>query len=648
MSNKQFSTLMESLANQRMQKDPAFKSLHQFFLHSATHTHHLDHPYLYQKQEGIWKEFSYRYLIGEINKMAAFFLECSLVKGDRVAIMLENCPEYYILDQALQKLGLVNVSIYPTLTPEETRFIINDSGSKLVFVGNPFLLKKVQKVQDECPSIEKIIFIPSDKKEEGNLLNFTSAMDLGAQALPLRTAEIEDRFESVTKEDLATLIYTSGTTGVPKGAMLTHYNFMSNCYDAKELCPAIMETDLYLSFLPLSHVFERMATMYLSTYVGASVAFSEGIEKVASNINEIRPTVMATVPRLLERIHDKVIKNATSGGGIKAKIFLWAVKVGETTRIAKEEGKSIGLGLSLKLRIAEKLVFSKIKAKMGGRMKMFVSGGGALPKHVGEFFANLGLKVQEGFGLTETSPFVTVNEFERQVYGTVGRVAPRQFVAIQNVETKEILTIQHYDNFNPNFVSEEGEILTKGPNVMKGYFQNQEETDKVFDEEGWFHTGDIGRFEKGYLKITDRLKNMLKTSLGKNIYPTQIENVYLKSDRIDQIFIIGDKREYLTAIIVPSRETLEEQNSSKAALLDDPQHLFIEDLEIQRWIAEDAKKLGLGLAKFERIRNFLIKREPFSIESGEMTITLKVKRKVVMERYEKEIDALYAQQECPL
>jgi long-chain acyl-CoA synthetase len=639
---------MESLAEKRMQNDPKFTSLHHFFLNSAHNIHNPQRPYLFQKEKGEWKEYTYQFLLEEIGKMAAFFIEHGLVKGDRVAIMLENCPEYYIIDQALQKLGLVNVSIYPTLTPDETKFIINDSGSRLVFVGNPFLLKKVQKVEDQCTSIEKIIFVPSDKEETGNLLNLTTVMAQGGELHAKHAHEIEDRFAQVGKEDLATLIYTSGTTGVPKGAMLTHYNFMSNCYDAIDLCPAILSTDLYLSFLPLSHVFERMVTMYLSTYVGAQVAFAEGIEKVASNINEMRPTIMATVPRLLERIHDKVIKNATEGGGIKAKIFVWAVSVGEKVRVAKDEGRSVGFILELQRGIAEKLVFSKVKAKMGGRMKMFASGGGALPKHVGEFFANLGLKIQEGFGLTETSPFVTVNEFERQVYGTVGRVAPRQFVAIQNIETKEIITIQHYDSFDPNFVSEEGEILTKGPNVMKGYFQNKEETDKVFDEEGWFHTGDIGRFEKGYLKITDRLKNMLKTSLGKNIYPTQIENVYLKSERIDQIFIIGDKREYLTAIIVPSRETMEVKLAHKLPVMDDAGTVFINDAELEQWIAEDAKKLGMGMAKFERIRNFMLKREPFSIESGEMTITLKVKRKVVMERYGEEIDIMYAEKECPL
>jgi len=638
---------MESLAAKRMENDPKFRSLHDFLLNSANKIHNPQHHFLHQKIDGEWKSITYQEVINKANLIAAFLLKSGINKGDRVAVILENCPEYYMLDQALQKLGNVNVSIYPTLTPDETKFIINDSGSRMVFVGNPFLLKKVQKVESECPTLEKIIFMPSSKEEVGSVINFSSVIEIGEQALPEFSKKIEEQFQTVTKDDLATLIYTSGTTGVPKGAMLTHYNFMSNCYDAKELCPAIMETDLYLSFLPLSHVFERMATMYLGIYVGASIAFSEGIEKVASNIMEIRPTVMATVPRLLERIHDKVIKNATAGGGIKATIFLWAVKVGAAARVKKENGNTLGLILGMQLSIAEKLVFSKIKTKMGGRMKMFVSGGGALPKHVGEFFANLGLKVQEGYGLTETSPFVTVNEFERQVYGTVGRVAPRQYVAIQNIETKEITTIQHYDSFNPDFASEEGEILTKGPNVMKGYWQNEAETKNVFDEDGWFHTGDIGKFEKGYLKITDRLKNMLKTSLGKNIYPTQIENVYLQSDRIEQIFIIGDKREFLTAIIVPNKETAEEQIPEKLSAWDTEDD-FIYDSDLEKWIAEDAKKISRNMAKFERIRNFRLKREPFSIENGDMTITLKVKRKVVLEKYNAQIEQMYSEKDCPL
>jgi long-chain acyl-CoA synthetase len=416
---------------------------------------------------------------------------------------------------------------------------------------------------------------------------------------------------------------------------------MSNCYDAKDLCPAITSDDLYLSFLPLSHVFERLATMYLSTFIGAQVAFAENIDKVAQNIQEMRPTLMAAVPRLLERVHDKVYKSATEKGGASAKIFLWALRVGGEARVKRDEGKMVGPLLAIQVAIAEKLVYSKIKAKMGGRLKMFVSGAGALPVHVGEFFANLGMRVQEGYGLSETSPLVTVNEFHRQVYGTVGRVAPRQMVAIQDIETKKILATQTYDTFEANYASEEGEILVKGPNVMQGYWNRPEATAEVFDEEGWFHTGDIGKFDRGYLRITDRLKNMLKTSLGKNIYPTQIENVLLRSPKLEQVFIIGDKREFLTAIIHPSMDELKSAFGGRKDYFEvsDP---FIQDEEIKKWMQEDVKKLSENLAKFERIKDFIVKREPFSVEAGDLTITLKIKRKVVMEKYADEIEGMYA------
>lgn len=555
-------------------------------------------------------------------------------------MVLDNCPEYYFIDQTLQKLGLINVSIYPTLTHEETAYILNDSESKVLFVGNAFLLKKFKKVQSECPSVTNVVCMPSDLELGGVFTDFASVRVEGESLRSKHAEAIGARFASVEKTDLSTFIYTSGTTGMPKGVMLTHYNFMSNCYDAKDLCPTITSEDLYLSFLPLSHVFERLATMYLSTYIGAQVAFAENIDKVAQNIQEMRPTLMAAVPRLLERVHDKVYKSATEKGGASAKIFLWALKVGGEARVLRDQGKMVGPLLALQVGIAEKLVYSKIKAKMGGRLKMFVSGAGALPVHVGEFFANLGMRVQEGYGLSETSPLVTVNEFERQVYGTVGRVAPRQQVAIQDIETKKILALQTYDSFDPVYASEEGEILVKGPNVMQGYWNRPEATAEVFDEEGWFHTGDIGKFDRGYLKITDRLKNMLKTSLGKNIYPTQIENVLLRSPKLEQVFIIGDKREYLTAIIHPNMEELKSAFGGRKDYFEvsDP---FIQDDEIKKWMQEDVKKLSEKLAKFERIKDFIVKREPFSVEAGDMTITLKVKRKVVMEKYADEIEAMY-------
>lgn len=620
-------------------KDPDFKSLHQFFLNSAHHIHTPDTVYLTRKESGKWVDYTYRDLLGYVDCLTGWLMSRGLQKGDRVALILENSPEFYCIDQALQKLGIINVSIYPTLTADETAFILNDSGARVLFVGNPFLLKKFKKVEDKCATVEVVVSFPEDVETGDKLVTYSQVLEQGRSLHPSWSDQIEARFKEVGHDDVATLIYTSGTTGVPKGAMLTHYNFLSNCYDANDLVPDITKDDKFLSFLPLSHVFERMA-YYLTTYLGSSVAFAENIDKVAQNIAEVRPTLMAAVPRLLERVHDRVMKSGTEAGGLKANIFLWALSVGEKARHRRDEGKSMGPVLSAQYAVANKLVFSKIKEKMGGRLKLFVSGGGALPPHVGEFFANLGIQVQEGFGLTETSPFITVNEYNRQVYGTVGRVAPRQQVAIQNPDTKEIYTVQTYHTFKPDFVSEEGEILSKGPNVMKGYWNNKAETDKVFDEDGWFHTGDIGRFEKGYLKITDRLKNMLVTSLGKNIYPTQLENNFLKSPKIEQIFIIGDKQEFVTAIIVPAKE--EAIAKGMDASIFDGEAAFIENEQLKRWLNEDVKKYNENLAKFERVKEFLIKRTPFSIEDGDMTITLKVKRKVVMEKFENEINMLYA------
>ncbi len=620
-------------------KDPDFRSLHQFFLNSAHHIHTPDTVYLSRKESGNWVDYTYRDLLAYIDCLTGWLMSRGLQKGDRVALILENSPEFYCIDQSLQKLGIINVSIYPTLTAEETAFILNDSGARILFVGNPFLLKKFKKVEDKCPTVEVVVSFPEDVETGDKLVTYKQVLEQGRGLHTSWSEQIEARFKEVGHDDVATLIYTSGTTGVPKGAMLTHYNFLSNCYDANDLVPDITKDDKFLSFLPLSHVFERMA-YYLATYLGSSVAFAENIDKVAQNIAEVKPTLMAAVPRLLERVHDRVMKSGTEAGGLKAKIFLWALSVGEKARHRRDEGKSKGPVLSAQYALANKLVFSKIKEKMGGRLKLFVSGGGALPPHVGEFFANLGIQVQEGFGLTETSPFITVNEYNRQVYGTVGRVAPRQQVAIQNPDTKEIYTVQTYHTFKPDFISEEGEILSKGPNVMKGYWNNKVETDKVFDEDGWFHTGDIGRFEKGYLKITDRLKNMLVTSLGKNIYPTQLENNFLKSPRIEQIFIIGDKQEFVTAIIVPAKE--EAVAKGMDAALFDSENVFIEDEKMRHWLMEDVKKYNENLAKFERVKDFIIKRTPFSIEDGDMTITLKVKRKVVMEKFADKISKLYS------
>jgi long-chain acyl-CoA synthetase len=352
---------------------------------------------------------------------------------------------------------------------------------------------------------------------------------------------------------------------------------------------------------------------------------------------------MNCVPRLLERIHDKAMKNGTSAGGAKAKIFLWALAIGKKYRIVHEEGKKPGFILQLQFNLAEKLVFSKIKEKTGGRLKFMISGGGALPKNIGEFFGDLGIKILEGFGLTETSPVMSVTEYHRQVYGTVGRIIPGIEVAIQNYETGHIYTIQTHESFNPAFQSEEGEIIVRGHCVMKGYWNKPEETAAAIDPKGWLHTGDIGRFFRGNLQITDRLKNMLVNAYGKNVYPTPVENTYLKSPKIEQLFLVGDKREYITAIVVPSREALQETFNLDDAFFDSTKP-FINDPEIIDWLNQDIRKLSNELAKFERIKNFKVKRNPFSMEEGEITPTMKAKRKVIEQKYATAIDEMYLQE----
>jgi len=360
-------------------------------------------------------------------------------------------------------------------------------------------------------------------------------------------------------------------------------------------------------------------------------------------MGEVRPTVMSCVPRLLERIHDKAIKSGTAGGGLKANIFTWALTIGNDYRVKKESGKNPGLLLSAKKAIAEKLVFSKIKEKTGGRLKFMLSGGAALPKNVGEFFGDLGIKILEGFGLTETSPVMSVTEYHRQVYGTVGRVIPGIEVGIQNYDTKEILAIQTHETFNENFESEEGELIVRGHCVMKGYYNKPAETAEVIDKDRWFHTGDIARFYKGNLQITDRLKNMIVNAYGKNVYPTPVENIYLKSPKIEQLFLIGDKREFITAIIIPNRETLQETFNLTNAFFEEAGD-FIENPEIKEWFEKDIKKISNELAKFERIKNFKIKRNPFSMDEGEITPTMKVKRRVVEKKYADAINEMYAEE----
>lgn len=604
------------------------------------------HTFLIEKVNSIWKEISYKEALDKIDSISAYLLSVGIRKGDRLALLIDNSPEYIYFDQAIQQIGAINVSIYPTLPASEIEYILNDSGAKIILVGNPFLFKKLITIVNDCPEIDRILpaFDEYSKHVKGGInagiIPFSSIISQGKNELTNYKKDIVAAREGILTSDISTLIYTSGTTGTPKGVMLTHNNLVSNVRIALDQIPVITKDELFLSFLPLSHVFERTATYHVCLATGSRIAFAESLELLAKNMTEVKPTVLNCVPRLLERIYEKAMRGGTEAGGIKEKIFLWALDIGKKYREENEAGKKTNFILSTQRKIAEKLVFSKIKEKTGGNLKFMISGGGALPRNVGEFFGNLGIKILEGFGLTETSPVVAVTEYDRQVYGTVGRVLPEIEIGIQNYENGEIYTVQTYQSFKPEFESEEGEIIIRGNCVMKGYWNKPEETANVIDAQGWFHTGDIGRFYKGNLQITDRLKNMLVNSFGKNIYPTPVENIYLKSDKIDQIFLLGDKQEYVTALIVPSKERLQESFGLGEEFFERPE-LTINDPGIMEWINKDIKTLSNELAKFERIRKFTLKRTPFTIENGEITPTLKAKRKVIETKYADLIKKLY-------
>lgn len=609
--------------------------------------HTPEHTFLKQKKGNDWKEISYATTLKNADAVSAYFLRKGISKGDRMGLIIENSPEYVYYDQGIQQIGAINVSIYPTLSEHEVEYIINDSGIKSILVGSPFLFKKILKIARNCRELLYVIpafadvdkiAVPADFPKE--IIHFNDVLETANNITEAELQKITALRNELRPKDLSSLIYTSGTTGTPKGVMLSHSNFVENVKVCLQQIPVIDKDDVFLSFLPLSHVFERTATYHVCCAQGCTIAYAQSLELLAKNMAEVKPTVMSCVPRLLERIHDKAIKSGTAAGGMKAKIFMWALETGQAYRGKKEAGQTPGILLSLKQNTADKLVFSKIKEKTGGRLKFMISGGAALPKNVGEFFGNLGIKILEGFGLTETSPVMSVTEYHRQVYGTVGRVIPGIEVGIQDVETKKFVSIQTHESFNEAFECEEGEVVVRGHCVMQGYFNKPAETAEAIDCDNWFHTGDIGRFYKGNLQITDRIKNMIVNAYGKNVYPTPVENIYLKSLKIESIFLIGDKREYLTALIVPNRETLQEQFNLPDSYFTQPE-LFIEDQEILSWINQDVRKLSNELAKFERIKNFKLKRNPFSMEEGEMTPSMKLKRKVIERKYAEPINEMY-------
>ena len=574
---------------------------------------HGSKPALAHKPKGgTYQDISYAKLGESVDAFSKGLNALGVQKDDRVAILSENRPEWAITDFGSLKVGAVTVPMFSTLTAAQVSYILNDSGAKIICASTEAQLKKVLSIRDDVPNLEHIILFDAIEGEipEG-VIQFE---DVCGDPEETVSGESSDTSE----DDIATIIYTSGTTGNPKGVMLTHANFISNLQACKSLID-VSETDVLLSFLPLSHVFERLGGHYVPLFSGAKVAYAESTFTVARNMQEVSPTVMLSVPRLYETMHDRVLSAVQAGSPLKQKIFHWGVSVGSAVSSAIQQGKNPSALLQLKQGIADKLVFAKLKAATGGRLRFFVSGGAALPQSIAEFFHAAGILILEGYGLTETSPVISMNHPAKWKFGTVG-------VPVPGVEVQ---------------IAEDGEILTRGPHVMKGYFNNEVETAEVIDADGWFYTGDIGLIdEDGFVKITDRKKNIIVLSNGKNVAPQPIESELVQSPFISQIMLIGNERKNLAALVVPNFDALKawaEENGVETT--ESP--ALLQASEVQQLIQRDIRSRLTDFADFEQVRRFALLEKEFSQEADEMTPTLKLKRNVIIEKYGNVIEQMY-------
>src|SRR6056297_596388 len=565
----------------------------------------------------------------DVKAIASYLIDQGIQMEDRVAILSENRYEWAVVDLAIQMVGAINVSLYATLPPKQCEFILKDSGAKLCFVSTGIQLKKAVEVFDACDDLTQIIAFDEPKVqkyiEKDYVKLFDTVCTAGSKTEPQHSGEIKNRLKSTSPEDVATLIYTSGTTGQPKGAMLTHRNIVSNVKAALEAI-SINDSDRCLSFLPLCHSFERTGGYYAMIAGGAEIYYAESVDTVARNMLEAHPSIVVSVPRLFEKIYNLVTKNVQQGSAIQQSIFNWALSVGEKYWHGKR-----GI-VSVQKTVADKLVFDKLKERTGGNIKFFVSGGAALPAEIGAFFMSAGLNILEGYGLTETSPVMCCNRYGDEKMGTVGKVINGVTVGIQRLDDNEIVASLSGEEYPSDLTSEPGEILNRGPNTMKGYWKNEEATREMIDENGWLHTGDVGRFVDGRLQITDRIKHMIVNAGGKNIYPGPIEDMFKTSKWIDQLVVVGEKQAYMAALIVPDFEALESHARQNDIQFDDIEDLLDKE-SIINLFSKELRSFSKELASHEKIRDFRLLPQEFSVETGELTPTLKVKRRVIENKY---------------
>ena len=558
---------------------------------------------LVTKQNGIWIKTSTQEFIDKANTISRALLRLGIEKNDKIAIISSNNrTEWHIMDIGVLQIGAQNVPIYPTISSEDYLYILNHSEASYCFVSDQEVYDKIKAIQSKIKTVKEIFSF----NEIMGCKNWSDLLELGSDSS--NQDEVEDRKKKVLPEDLATIIYTSGTTGIPKGVMLSHKNIVSNVLDSANRIPFEEGKSIALSFLPICHIYERMVT-YIYQFYGCSIYFGESIEKISDNIKEVRPTVMTGVPRLIEKVYDKIISKGSELTGLKKKLFFWAVAVGERY----EPYGANGFGYELQLKIARKLIFSKWKAGLGGRLDLIVNGSAALQPRLARIFAAAEIYIMEGYGLTETSPVISVNDYRNKGFkiGTAGKI-------IDNVEIK---------------IAEDGEILCKGPNVMMGYYKEVELTNTAIIN-GYFHTGDIGLIDsEGFLKITDRKKEMFKTSGGKYISPQLLENAMKQSRFIENSMVIGEGQKMPAAFIQLNFDFVREWQKLHEMKVDTTNDELISNPKVKERVQEEIEILNKKFGNWEQIKRFELTPDVWTIVAGHLTPTMKLKRKIVMEKY---------------
>lgn len=561
------------------------------------------------KQNGNWNSLSTTEFVASTSLLSKGLHALGVEVGERVALVSQNRVEWDSADIAIQQIGAIVVPVYPNISENDYTYIFNDAGIRYAFVGDAELATKIQKIKSTIPSLIEIITFD----EVEGFRNYKEIATLGDS---ISNSLLNDLKANVRNEDLATIIYTSGTTGNPKGVMLSHNNILSNVFACKPRIPAD-EHSRVLTFLPVCHVYERMLH-YLYMYCGSSIYFAESLDTIGANMIEVKPHVFTAVPRLLEKVYDKIIAKGEALTGIKKILFFWAVAVAEKYEIGTKNP-----WYNFKLWIARKLIFSKWKEALGGEVRAVASGSAALQPRLARIFLAAGINILEGYGLTETSPVISVNCLTNGIrIGTVGTL-------IDGVKVK---------------IADDGEILVKGPNVMMGYYNLPEKTAEDLDSQGWFHTGDIGVFEnEKFLKITDRKKEIFKTSGGKYIIPQPMENTFKESRFIEQIIVIGEGQKFPAALIVPAFSFVKEWAQRKSIDVNGSNAEWIKNQQVIERIQQEVNRINEGYGHWEQIKKFALLDSEFTIEGGELTPTLKFKRKFILEKYKTQISSIYSE-----